>query len=71
MDGLARVTGQTRVVDLEAELVEVRGHDVARGLLAVETERKRLDAAEEEERVEGRETVSDRVDRERDALPSQ
>lgn len=70
VDRLARVAGQPWVVDLEAELVQVSGDDMACCLLAVEAEREGLDAAEEEEGVEGREAVSDRVDGESDSLQS-
>lgn len=68
MNLLAWVTGQTGVVDLEAEVVEVFGDEVGGRLLLVETKGEGLDSAKEEEGVEGRESVADRVDGEGDAL---
>lgn len=68
MDLFAGVTGETRVVDLEAEVMEVLGDEVGGGLLLVEAKGEGLDSAKEEERVEGGEAVADGVDGEGDAL---
>ena len=68
MHGLAAVRRQSGIVDFEAELVEVVGDQDRVGLLLVDAEREGLDAAEEQEGIERRETIPDRVDREADAL---
>jgi hypothetical protein len=68
MNLLAGVSRESRVVDLEAKLVEVLGDELRGRLLLVETEGERLDAAKEEERVEGGETVADGVDGKGDSL---
>lgn len=68
MHGLAAVRRQPGVIDFEPELVKVVGDEDRVGLLLVDAEREGLDAAEEQEGVERRETVSDRVDREADTL---
>ena len=68
MDLLAGVTGEAGVVDLETEIGEVVGDEDGVGLLLVDTEGESLDTSKEEERVERRESVTDRVDRECDTL---
>lgn len=68
MNLLAGVACEARVVDLEAEGVEVLCDELGRRLLPVETEGESLDSTEEEEGVKGRKTVSDRVDGEGDSL---
>lgn len=68
MNFLARVSSESRVVDLEAEGVKVLCDELGRRLLAVETECEGLDSAEEKKGVERGETVSDRVDGEGDSL---
>lgn len=68
MHGLAAVRRQAGIVDFEAELVEVVGDQDRVGLLLVDAEREGLDATEEQEGVERREAVSDRVDRKSDTL---
>lgn len=68
MDLLPGEPRKTRVVDLEAEVVEELGEALAVGLLFVDAEGEGLDAAEEEERVEGGEGVADAVDGEGDSL---
>lgn len=59
---------ESRVVDFEPEVVEVVCDQDRVRLLFVDTEGESLDSSEEEERVERREGVPDRVDRELNAL---
>lgn len=68
VDLFARVACEARVVDFEAEGVEILCDEDRRRLLAVEAEGEGLDSAEEEEGVKGRETVSDGVDCKVDSL---
>jgi hypothetical protein len=54
--------GEAGKVDAEAEAIEKGGDEAGGGLLLVEPEGECLDAAEEEEGVEGGQAVADRVD---------
>lgn len=70
MDFAPRVVRQARVVHGETELVQELGNSHCAGLLAVHADRECLDTAEQQERVEGAEGISDRVDHMGHALPN-
>ena len=64
MHGVARVGAQARVPHLEAKLLEVLCDAHRRRLLLLHAQRECLDAPRQQEALEWREAIADRLDRE-------